>query len=127
MHEMRIPSLGWEKEMATHSSIPEILWTEEPDSYSPWGCKRTGHDLGTKHHQSSGDLHYYSWSIFSSQDGAGFSTDLSSFSSPCSPTKVEDVLILVLQLKNPPELPIAHATQYQSNKQSNQKMGRAPK
>ena len=37
--------LGWEdpleKEMATHHSIPawRIPWTEEPDSYSPWGYK----------------------------------------------------------------------------------------
>ena len=42
---------------------------------------------------------------------------------------VEDIPILVLQLNKQtnPELPTAHATQYQSNKQSNQKTGRAPK
>ena len=36
--------------MATHSSILawRIPWTEDPDSYSPWGCKRVGHDLMTK-------------------------------------------------------------------------------
>ena len=28
-----------EKELATHSSIWEIPWTEEPGSYSPWGRK----------------------------------------------------------------------------------------
>ena len=33
-----------EKDMATHSSILawEIPWTEEPGSYSPWGCKELG-------------------------------------------------------------------------------------
>ena len=38
-----------EKEMATHSSILawEIQWTEGP-GYSPWGCKRVGHNLVTK-------------------------------------------------------------------------------
>ena len=32
-----------EKEMATYSSILawRIPWTEEPGSYSPWGCKET--------------------------------------------------------------------------------------
>ena len=31
-----------EKEMATHSNILvwEILWTEEPGGYSPWGFKK---------------------------------------------------------------------------------------
>ena len=35
-----------EKERATHSSILtwRIPWTEEPDSYSPWGRKRFRHD-----------------------------------------------------------------------------------
>jgi len=35
--------------MTTHSSIPawRIPWTEEPANYSPWGCKRDGHDLET--------------------------------------------------------------------------------
>ena len=47
---------GWkdplEKERATHSSILawEIPWTEEPGGlYSPWGHKRVGHNLATKH------------------------------------------------------------------------------
>ena len=32
-----------EKEMASHSSIlaRTIPWTEEPGSYSPWGCKES--------------------------------------------------------------------------------------
>ena len=43
--EMRVQSLGLEdpleKEMAACSSILawKIPWTEEPDGYSPWGCK----------------------------------------------------------------------------------------
>ena len=47
MQETRIPSLGQEdsleKGKATHSSILtwEILWTEEPGSYSPWGQKES--------------------------------------------------------------------------------------
>ena len=51
---MQVLSLGWEdpieKEMATHFSIHawEILWTEEPEIYSPWGHKRVGQDLVTK-------------------------------------------------------------------------------
>ena len=45
MQETWVQSLGWEdaleKGMATHSSILawRIPWTEEPGSYSPWGCK----------------------------------------------------------------------------------------
>ena len=45
MQEIRVRILGWEdpleKEMATHSSTLawKIPWTEEPGSYSPWGCK----------------------------------------------------------------------------------------
>ena len=55
MQEMWVRSLGWEKplekEMATHSSILawEIPWTEEAGRLSPWGHKRVGHDLATKH------------------------------------------------------------------------------
>ena len=55
MLETQVWSLGQEdlleKELATHNSIfaLEIPWTEEPGaSYSPWGCKRVGHDLATK-------------------------------------------------------------------------------
>ena len=54
MQEMRVQSLGredpLEREMATHSNILawETPWTEEPGGYSPWGCKRVGHDLATK-------------------------------------------------------------------------------
>ena len=29
----------------------EIPWTEEPVGYSPWGCRRIGRDLATKHQQ----------------------------------------------------------------------------
>ena len=42
--ETWVQSLGWEdpleEGMATHSSILSwrIPWTEEPGSYSPWGC-----------------------------------------------------------------------------------------
>ena len=45
MWETWVQSLGQEglleKEMATHSRILawKIPWTEEPGSYSPWGCK----------------------------------------------------------------------------------------
>ena len=51
-----IPESGrsLEKETATHASILawEIPWTEEPGGlYSPWGCKRVGHDLATKQQQ----------------------------------------------------------------------------
>ena len=47
MLEIWVQSLGQEepleKEMATHSSIHawRIPWTEEPDSYSPWGHKES--------------------------------------------------------------------------------------
>ena len=38
-----------EREMATSSSISawEIPWTEEPNGYSPWDCKRIWHNLAT--------------------------------------------------------------------------------
>ena len=45
MQETQVPSLGQEdplqKEMAALASILawRIPWTEEPDSYSPWGCE----------------------------------------------------------------------------------------
>ena len=44
-----------EKSMAPHSSTLawKIPWTEESGSYSPWGCKRVGHDLATKQQQPS--------------------------------------------------------------------------
>ena len=54
MQETRVQSLGWEdpleKEMATCSSIlaGEIPWTEESGDYSPWGCRRVGHNLVTE-------------------------------------------------------------------------------
>ena len=54
MQKMWVLSLGQEdpleKEMTTYSSILawEISWTEEPGGYSPWGCKRVGHNLATK-------------------------------------------------------------------------------
>ena len=47
MQETRLQSLGWEdaleEGMATHSSTLawRIPWTEEPGSYSPWGCKES--------------------------------------------------------------------------------------
>ena len=45
--EIRVRSLSQEdplaEEMPAHSSILawEISWTEEPGSYSPWGCKES--------------------------------------------------------------------------------------
>ena len=45
MQETWVQALGREHplelEMATHSSILawKIPWTEEPEGYSPWGCK----------------------------------------------------------------------------------------
>ena len=51
---MQVLFLGLEdplqKEMVIHFSVLawEILWTEEPASYSPWGHKVTGQDLVTK-------------------------------------------------------------------------------
>ena len=63
MQEMRVGSLGQEdpleKEMATHSSILFFFFSTplfSPEKthgqrsltgYSPWGCKRIGHDLAT--------------------------------------------------------------------------------
>ena len=47
MRETWVQSLSQEdplqKEMTTHSTIPawRIPWTEEPDGYSPWGCKES--------------------------------------------------------------------------------------
>ena len=60
VQEMQIWTLGWEnlleKAMATHSSI--LAWKSHGQrslvSYSPWGCKRVGHDWVTKQH----GLHY---------------------------------------------------------------------
>ena len=54
MQETRVQSLGGddplEKEMATHSSILvwTIPWTEESDSYSPWGHKEVRHNSTTE-------------------------------------------------------------------------------
>ena len=54
MQKTQVQSLGQEdpleKGMATHSST--LAWRspriEEPGDYSPWGCKRAGHDSATK-------------------------------------------------------------------------------
>ena len=55
MQEIQVQSLDQEdlleKEKATYSSILawRIPWTEEPGKlHSPWGQKRTEHDLVTK-------------------------------------------------------------------------------
>ena len=54
MQETQVQSLGQkdalEKELATHSSILacEIPWTESLTGYSPWGCKRAGHNLAAE-------------------------------------------------------------------------------
>ena len=47
-----------EKEMATHFSILawEIPWTEEPGGYSPWSCKKVGHNSMTKQQQTYNNL-----------------------------------------------------------------------
>ena len=53
MQDMWVQSLGredpLEEEMATHSTnlVWEIRWTEELESYSPWGC-RVGHNWITE-------------------------------------------------------------------------------
>ena len=55
MHEMRVPSLGWEepleKEMATCSSILawKILRTEEPGGLQSMGSQRIRHDREHTH------------------------------------------------------------------------------
>ena len=45
--------------MATHSSICawEIPQTEGLVGYSPWGLKRAGHNLATKHHHHKSVLY----------------------------------------------------------------------
>ena len=54
MQEMWVQSWGWEdpleEEMTTHSSILawEFRGQRSLAGYSPWGCKRGGHDLETK-------------------------------------------------------------------------------
>ena len=54
MQETWVRSLGQEdpleKEMTTHSGILawETPWREGPGGYSPWDCRRTGHNLATK-------------------------------------------------------------------------------
>ena len=58
MQETWVQSLDWEdpleKEMATHFSI--FAWESHAqrslEGYSPWGCKRVGHDLATKQQQA---------------------------------------------------------------------------
>ena len=66
MQEMRVRYLGGEnpteKEMATLSSILawKIPWIKEPRGlYSPWGCKRIGHDLVTKQQISTFGITLY--------------------------------------------------------------------
>ena len=55
--ETRVQSLGWEdlleKEMATHSSIfaEKSHGQRSLVGYSPWDCKRVGHNLATKQQQ----------------------------------------------------------------------------
>ena len=52
-----------EKEMVTHSIILawEIPWTESLVCYSPWGCKRVGHDLATKQQQQKFNYSFLSF------------------------------------------------------------------
>ena len=53
IQEMWVQSLGWEKEMVTHSTILawEILWTEETGSLQSMGLQRVGYNLVTKQQQ----------------------------------------------------------------------------
>ena len=52
MHEMQVPSLGWEdpleEDMATHSHTSilagKISWTEEPDGLQSIGLQRVRHN-----------------------------------------------------------------------------------
>ena len=46
VQETWVLSLGWEKGIATHSSIPawRIPWTEEPGGLKPMGSQSVGHD-----------------------------------------------------------------------------------
>ena len=52
MHEMQVPSLGWEdpleEDMATHSHSSilagKISWTEEPDGLQSMGLQRVRHN-----------------------------------------------------------------------------------
>ena len=46
VQETGVLSLGWEKGIATHSSIPawRIPWTEEPGGLKPMGSQSVGHD-----------------------------------------------------------------------------------
>ena len=61
MQETQVQSQRWEdpleKEMATHSSTLawKISWTEEPGSYSPWGCKES---------DTTEQLHFLWWCLF---------------------------------------------------------------
>ena len=59
MQKTQVQSLVWEgplqKEMATHSRILawEIPWTWGLAGYSPWNCRRVGHNLVTQQQQHS--------------------------------------------------------------------------
>ena len=46
VQETGVLSLGWEKGIATHSSIPawRIPWTEEPGRLQSMGSQRVRHD-----------------------------------------------------------------------------------
>ena len=46
-----VGKIPWRREIATHSSIPVWETMDRGKSlggYSPWGCKRAGHNLATK-------------------------------------------------------------------------------
>ena len=79
MQETQVWSLGQEdtleKEEATHSSILdwEIQWTESLAGSSPWGHKRVGHNLGTKHHHQQQSIHKFSTLL--SLDGETMETE----------------------------------------------------
>ena len=53
-HESRTRLSNW-TELSTHT---HTYWTEELVSYSPWGCKRIGHNLATKQKQQQQQYMY---------------------------------------------------------------------
>ena len=68
MQERQVQSLGWEdpleKEIATTSVfLPEKSHRQGSlPGYSPWGCKRAGHDLATKQQQKTSSMYLYVFS-----------------------------------------------------------------
>ena len=73
--KMQVQPLGWqeplEKEMATYSSIPawRILWTEEPEEYSPWGHKESNTEVTCLPHRANSDMNdcRFLWKLWRSE------------------------------------------------------------